>query len=248
MSKICNPLYKKYKKSPQKYICHEKTGRWVLKTGKIGSSIIMLQSNLYKEMLYKTKEKYKLNIPLLDKLKISYETWDNADNTAGTCFWHAISAGLNIPIRKIASDIKQMTPDLPPFLAKEFKTKEKVAKQLKYYKEREFGIGSPDFCIVPKIYKDTMVVVFTMEETSSKKYELIRILFLASTPEHKIKNIIFLCDLLFLKSDDGEDNSHIEIMTINTNTISPNWSQKYTSDMHNLLINIHNTFKKMNSL
>jgi hypothetical protein len=237
MSKICNPLNKNYKKSPNKYVCNEKTGRWVLKTGKIGTYILMLQSNLYKEMLYKTKEEYKLKIPILDKLKVSYETWGNKDNTAGTCFWHAISAALNIPIKKIASDIKQMTPDLPHFIKKDFKTKEKVAKHLQYYREREFGVNSPSFCIIPMVYKNTMVVIFSMEEITPGKLELQKILFLTSTPENKIENVIFLCDLIFLEQD-----AHIELMTINTDTISSNWTQKYTANIHKLLLTLHDTY------
>lgn len=239
--KSCNPLNKKYKKSPGKYVCNEKTGRWVLKTGKIGTDILMLQSNLYKDTLYKTKEEYKLKIPILDKLKVSYETWDNKDNTAGTCFWHAISASLNIPIKKIASDIKQMTPDLPLQLVEDYKTKGKIAKQLQYYREREFGIDSPSFCIVPKIYKNTMVVVFTMIQIAIGNFKLERILYL--TPKCKVKNIIFLCDFIFFN-----DEAHIELMTINTNTISPNWSQEYTTDMHNLLWKLYNTFEKNESI
>lgn len=239
MVKPCNPLNKKYKKSPQKYICNDKTGRWVLKTGKIGTSILMLEKSLYKNELYKTKDIYNVKIPLLDKLKVSYETWNNTDNTAGTCFWHAISAGLNIPIKRIASDIENMSTELPSLLKEEYKTKEKVAKALMYYKERDFGIESPSFCIVPKIYKNTMIVVFTMAEKTQLNFELEKIMYLTSTPEHKLKNIIFLCDLIFMDGD-----AHIEIMTINTDTISPSWSQPYTTNIHNLIWKIYNLHSK----
>lgn len=227
---MCNKANKKYKKHPSKYICNEKTNRWVLKDGKIGREIIMMQQTLYKNTLHKTKQEYNLIIPILDKLKVSYETWNNSDNTAGTCFWHAISTALNKPINDISKDILVMTPELPPNIKSEYKTKEKVHNLLNRYKHREFGVSLNDYCIIPSIYKDTMIVVFMMQEVKPSIFKHHETMFIYHNFVLPTK-VIFLCDFDYLDGD-----AHTELMTVQSKQISQDWTQDLTTELKELLL------------
>ena len=168
--------------------------------------------------MYKTKQKYGLIIPVLDKLGISYETWNNKDNTAGTCFWHAVSKGLGLTLPEIANKIENMTASLPGNLKYKYKTKEYVANMLKNYKKQGFGMGPKGYCIIPKISPDTALIVFAVKEVQPKLFTTIGVFCVV--PENIVPHkVIFLIDYVFLKG------AHIEIMTLKGKKINTSWSQ-----------------------
>lgn len=230
-TKKCSPDNKKYKINPNLYICNPQTGNWVLKTGTIGKllskSLPKIQPksspiSLYKNQLHKTKYKYNLTIPELDKLGIHYDTWDNADNTAGTCFWHAISKGLGLTMHQIADKINTMTENLPPSLQHKYKTKSAIVNKLKNYKTTPFGMGPKEYCIIPKISPDTALIIFAVKEIKPKQFKTIGI-FCVFPENTKPTKVIFLCDYVFLHG------GHIEIMTLNGKQINNSWSQDIKS-------------------
>ena len=135
--------------------------------------------SLYKNQLYKSKNKYGLKIPILDKLNITYETWNNKDNTAGTCFWHAVSKGLGLTFPEMANKIKNMAESLPGNLKYKYKTKEYVANKLINYKKSGFGMGPKGYCIVPKIAQDTALIIFAVKEVKPKQFDTIGVFCVA---------------------------------------------------------------------
>jgi hypothetical protein len=229
-SKKCNTENKKYKINPNLYICNPQTGNWVLKTGTIGKLLSVQKPpqkppspiSLYKNQLYKTKAIYNLTIPELDKLGIQYDTWDNKDNTAGTCFWHAISKGLGLTMHQLADKINAMTDDLPPSLQNKYKTKSAIVNKLKNYKTTPFGMGPKEYCIIPKISPDTALIIFAVREVKPKQFKTIGV-FCVFPENTKPTKVIFLCDYVFLHG------GHIEIMTLNGKQINNSWSQDIKS-------------------
>lgn len=245
-TKTCNSNLPKAKDA--NYICNPETGVWVLKSGKIGKVILATQVkikspkivkspvktlvqkppvktlvqkppvSLYKNQLYKSKNYYGLKIPILDKLGITYETWNNKDNTAGTCFWHAASKGLGLTFPEMADKILNMTESLPGNLKYKYKTKEYVANKLKNYKKSGFGMGPKGYCIIPKISPDTALIVFAVKEVKPKQFDTIGV-FCVSPEKVVPTKVIFLVDYVFLKG------AHIEIMTLKGKKINTNWSQ-----------------------
>ena len=236
--KVCNNNLTKAK--DPKYICNPATGMWVLKSGKIGQTLVQkpkspskLTQNkpkspiktqhkqpvsLYKNQLYKSKNKYGLKIPILDKLGITYETWNNKDNTAGTCFWHAVSKGLGLTFPEMANKIKNMAESLPGNLKYKYKTKEYVANKLINYKKSGFGMGPKGYCIVPKIAQDTALIIFAVKEIKPKQFDTIGVFCVV--PENVVPTkVIFLVDYVFIKG------AHIEIMTLKGKKINTSWSQ-----------------------
>jgi len=249
-TKKCSPENKKYKINPNLYICNPHTGNWVLKTGTVGKLLstsvkktptpivkktpivkntstpivkkTLTPVSLYKNQLYKTKHIYKLTIPELDKLGIQYDTWNNKDNTAGTCFWHAISKGLGLTMHQLADKINTMTEDLPPSLQHIYKTKSAIANKLKNYKTTNFGMEPKGYCIVPKISPGTALIIFSVKEVKPKQFKTIGV-FCVSPENTKPTKVIFLCDFMFLHG------GHIEIMTLNGKQINNSWSQDIKS-------------------
>lgn len=174
--------------------------------------------SLYKNQLYKSKNKYGLKIPILDKLGITYETWNNKDNTAGTCFWHAVSKGLGLTFPEMANKIQNMAESLPGNLKYKYKTKEYVANKLINYKKSGFGMGPKGYCIVPKISPGTALIVFAVKEVKPKQFDTIGVFCVV--PENVVPTkVIFLVDYIFIKG------AHIEIMTLKGKKINTSWSQ-----------------------
>lgn len=288
-SKMCNANLAKAKDT--NYICNPATGNWVLKSGKIGQTILSKQvikpktllvikpksppkikpktpqvvkpktpqkvvknvkpktpyttkhnppTTLYKNQLYKSKYKYGLTIPLLDKLNISYETWNNKDNTMGTCFWHAVSKGLGLTLPDMANKIENMVESLPGNLKYKYKTKEYVANKLKNYKKSGFGMGPKGYCIVPKIAPDTALIVFAVKEVKSKQFNTIGVFCVV--PEKVVPTkVIFLVDYVFIKG------AHIEIMTLKGKKINTSWSQNIKDVAEELksILSVRPTCKKL---
>lgn len=176
------------------------------------------QANLYQKQMVRTKMKRKLKIPILEELGITYETWDNKDNTKGTCFWHAVSKGLGLTIPEMADRIDKMADELPGNLKYKYKTKSNVVNKLKNYKKQGFGMGPKGYCIIPKISPNTALIIFAVREVKHKIYETIGVFCII--PQKEIpKKVIFICDYVFLKG------GHIEIMTLKGKKININWSQ-----------------------
>jgi hypothetical protein len=197
-------------------------------------------TSLYKNQLYKSKKKYGLIIPLLDKLNISYETWNNKDNTMGTCFWHAVSKGLGITLPEIANKIENMVESLPGNLKYKYKTKEYVANKLKNYKKTGFGMGPKGYCIVPKIAPDTALIIFAVKEVKPKQFNTIGVFCVM--PEKVVPTkVIFLVDYVFLKG------AHIEIMTLKGKKINTSWSQNIKDVAEELksILSVRPTCKKL---
>jgi hypothetical protein len=93
-----------------------------------------------------------------------------------------------------------MTPELPPHIKSEYKTKEKVHSLLNRYKHREFGVSLNDYCIIPSIYKDTMIVVFLMQEVKPSIFNHHETMFIYHNTVLPTK-VIFLCDFDYLDGD-----------------------------------------------
>jgi hypothetical protein len=261
----CDPSDQKYSLNPGKYICNDATGKWVLKTGAIGKklntkfpsqqkpnnnnniTVVPYQNqatSLYKNQLYKTSKYYNITIPILDNLGITYETWNNKDNSAGTCFWHAISKGLNVTIPDIAKKIENMSAELPDTLKNQYKTKLNVAQKLKEYKTKGFGMNPKDYWIVPKVFPDTVVIIFALKEVKPKQYETIGVFCII--PENTVPTkVVFLCDIVFYKK-----GGHIELMTLKGKNITPSWSQniKDVSKELKSILTHTNCQKMMNSI
>ena len=177
-----------------------------------------IPTSLYKGQLYKTKQKYGYKIPLLDKLNITYETWNNLDNTAGTCFWHAISKGLNITIPQIGNMIKNMPDSLPKMMKLDYKTKGNLAQKLNKYNMNSIPVANVDYCIVPKISPDTIIVIFVIRETLYDGFVHVHTDCIMS--KQKPNKVIFLTNFIY---KDGK--GHVEITTLKGKTITPSWSQ-----------------------
>ncbi len=260
----CNPGDKKYSLNPGKYICNEVSGKWVLKNGDIGKKLMQSKkspqkpkndeimvipyqnpaTSLYKNQLYKTRKYYNITLPILDKLGITYETWNNKDNSAGTCFWHAISKGLNVTIPDIGKKIENMSAELPDTLKNKYKTKLNVAQKLKEYKTTGFGMNPKDYWIVPKVFPDTVVIIFAVKEVKPKQYDTIGVFCII--PENtKPTKVVFLCDIMFYKK-----GGHIELMTLKGKNITPSWSQniKDVSKELKSILTHTNCQKMMNSI
>jgi hypothetical protein len=196
--------------------------------------------SLYKNQLYKSKKYYGLQIPILDKLGITYETWNNKDNTAGTCFWHAASKGLGLTFPEMANKIENMVESLPGNLKYKYKTKEYVANKLKNYKKSGFGMGPKGYCIIPKISPDTALIVFAVKEIKPKQFDTIGVFCVV--PENVVPTkVIFLVDYVFLKG------AHIEIMTLKGKKININWSQDINGVAEELksILSVRPTCKKL---
>ena len=197
-------------------------------------------ASLYKNQLYKSKKHYGLTIPELDKLGISYETWNNKDNTMGTCFWHAVSKGLGLTFPEMANKIENMATSLPGNLKYKYKTKEYVANKLKNYKKSGFGMGPKGYCIVPKISPGTALIVFAVKEVKPKNFDTIGV-FCVVPDDIVPTKVIFLVDYVFLKG------AHIEIMTLKGKKINTNWSQdiKHVAEELKDILKIRPSCKKL---
>lgn len=219
----CDPSDNKYALNPGKYICNEVSGKWIRKNGKNDEIMVVPYQNrissLYKNQLYKTRKHYNITIPMLDKLGITYETWNNHDNSAGTCFWHAISKGLNVTIPDIAKKIENMSAKLPNTLKNRYKTKLNVAQKLKEYKTTGFGMEPKDYWLVPEIFPDTALIIFALEEVKPKQFDTMGVFCII--PKNTVPTrVVFLCDIIFCKQ-----NGHIELMTLKGKNITSTWSQ-----------------------
>lgn len=197
--------------------------------------------NLYSESLYKSE--YNIKIPLLDSYNIKYNTWNNRDNTAGTCFWHAISKGFGIPFDDLSKKIETLKADLPKppkydttnlsdSQIKDIKTNEKAFTSRAYLADRlrakkRLGVLKSQYCIAPRIFPDTALVVFFVYEYEPGKFKSRKPLVVCyAPPNNKIPTkVIFLCDILFYDFNTKEWSGHIEIMTLGGKTIQPTWSQ-----------------------
>lgn len=204
--------------------------------------------NLYSESLYKSD--YNIKIPILDSYGIKYNTWNNRDNTAGTCFWHAISKGFGIPFDDLSNKIETLKADLPKqpkfdfknipdaqrkdleMNAKAFQSRGFLAETLR--KRKRLGVFSSQYCIAPRIFPDTALVVFFVYEYQPGKFKSRDpVVVCYAPPNNQIPTkVIFLCDILFYNFYTKEWSGHIEIMTLGGKSILPTWSQyiKYIKD------------------
>ena len=194
---------------------------------------------IYNDILYKSKRVYNLNIPILDKLGIKYETWNNPNNTAGTCFWHATSKALGIPMDELTKKIETLKSELPPCMKKKYKTRTAIANQLSDYKINGFGVNPTDYCILSKLEPDVALVVFYVIENCIETDESFHPLtgkpnksFIHPStgavtcygPKNGIKptKVVFMCDIL-LVTEQGDVLAHIEIMTLNNKNLHGTW-------------------------
>jgi hypothetical protein len=193
-------------------------------------------SKLYDKILYKTKIQYNLTIPILDKYKIKYETWNNPDNTSGTCFWHATSKALSIPMDELTKQIEVLKTHLPPVMQKMYKTRYLIADRLSQYKTKSFGVDHRDFCMVPKLAPDTALVVFFIYEVKPKQFAAMQPAVKCYAPKHGIKptKVVFMCYMMFINSDKKTNkkepySGHIEIMTLAAQKLQHGWTQDLKS-------------------
>lgn len=187
---------------------------------------------LYDKILYKSKKEYNLTIPILDKYGIKYETWNNPDNTSGTCFWHATSKALSIPIDELTKQIEVLKHELPPVMKKMYKTRYLIANRLSDYKRKSFGVSPIDFCMVPKLAPDTALVVFYIYEETPKHFKAYPKAVKCYAPKNGIKptKVVFMCNMTFINLDKKTQDKqpylgHIEIMTLAGQKLNSGWAQ-----------------------
>lgn len=191
---------------------------------------------IYDDILYKSKKEYNLTIPILDKYGIEYETWNNPDNTSGTCFWHATSKALHIPMDELSKSITVLKTTLPSVMRKMYKTRYQIAERLDNYRTKSFGVSPRDFCMVPKLSPDTALIVFFIYEDKPKHFISNPIGVKCYAPDKGIKptKVVFMCNMAFLNLDkktmDKEPYlGHIEIMTLKGKRLQHGWTQNLKS-------------------
>ena len=118
-----------------------------IKRYKLNTVIPFVNAELY----CNTLKKRNIKISYLDNLGIKYTAWDNYDNTAGTCLWHAFSKALGITIPEIADRIKHIFGESKLELYNELINYKTTSKGGLYITECE---------IIPNLTKHTGIVIF----------------------------------------------------------------------------------------
>lgn len=192
-----------------------------------------------KEELYNNKMfKIDIEIPYLDKLGIKYTAWDNYDNTAGTCMWHAISKALDMSIPEIAQKIKYMTDKFPK--TDDGTSRKELYKKLMSYRTITSSIMPEECRLIPQITKTTGIVIFnskTIKESPiyGKYYKNDVCCFFPKNP----KRVIFIATMVI--TDENDSVAHAVVLTLSGNKLNNNWSEPIDtvkSELYKILPNV----------
>ena len=161
------------------------------------------------ELYYNTLKKRNIKISYLDDLGIKYTAWDNYDNTAGTCMWHAFSKALDMSIPEIAERIKYTFGE---------STKELYNRLINY---KTMKSESPiTFCeMIPILTKGTGLVVFNDDliKKSDHHADWYSGNAVCYFPKHP-KKVIFIAMTY-------TTGVHAVVLTLNGKTLDDNWSE-----------------------